>query len=90
MRSSPRFPSYIEVSKTITPTDGSPQVTTKTKERNPSRVLVCDINPQMVEVGKVRAKERGYTENGGKREIQIIIGSNAISRPFDKLGGWRR
>ena len=35
------------------------------KQRPPSKVLVCDINPDMLEVGKQRAIERGYTEDGG-------------------------
>ena len=35
------------------------------KQRPPSKVTVCDINPHMIEVGKSRAIERGYTEHGG-------------------------
>jgi hypothetical protein len=35
------------------------------KLRPPSKVLVCDINPDMLEVGKQRAVERGYTSDGG-------------------------
>lgn len=49
-----------------------------------SKVVVCDYNPSMIEVGKDRAKQHGYTEDSG--EFSLPICAKFLYRPFTQLG----
>ena len=48
-------------------------------EADKSRVIVCDINPSMLQVGRRRAEERGFL---GKEALHFTVG-DAQSLPFD-------
>ncbi len=52
------------------------------KQSSPSRVMVCDINPDMIEVGKQRAAERGYDK------LEGLLSGYFIFTRTDPSVGW--
>jgi len=52
----------------------SPRYQVPSKPSQSSKVIVCDINPQMIEIGQQRAKERNFSETGDP-SISWMVGN---------------